>query len=331
MLHFIEKITLVAVIILLLLLGVRLFLVDFSGVPMEWGVTFDRNYAAYLGLEPKAVLQAALADLGVDHLRLTIPWKDVEGRRDVYDWSAIDWQLQEARKYNAKVILTLGRKLPRWPECYQPDWYNSLPAAQQRTELLQMVSQSVERYQRYDNIIAWQVENEPLVGWFGDCPPPNREELKAEVALVKSLDSRPIVVTDSGELGLWLGAAKAADILGTTLYRVVWNDTTGFFHWPLPPAYYYYKAALVKHFTGVSQVMVTELQAEPWSSGGMTTYPLTEQYRSMDIDQFSANLDYARRAGFDTAYLWGLEWWYWMKQTQGVESYWQTAKKLWGK
>ena len=43
--------------------------------------------------------------------------------------------------------------------------------------------------------------------------------------------------------------ASFGDILGTTMYRIVWNKQTGFFdYWFLPPAFYKFKADVTKFF-----------------------------------------------------------------------------------
>jgi len=47
----------------------------------------------------------------------------------------------------------------------------------------------------------------------------------------------------------------------------------------------------------------------------------------MDIDKFDEIIDFAKKTGFDEQYLWGAEWWYWMK-TQGNDEYWNHAKEL---
>ena len=66
------------------------------------------------------------------------------------------------------------------------------------------------------------MENEPLFP-FGDCPWVDKDFLKKEVELVRSLDAgRQIVAADSGELSLWVEAARTGDIVSTTMYRKVW-------------------------------------------------------------------------------------------------------------
>lgn len=330
----IEKILLVAGLLLLVVLGFRTFTFDYSpAVATTWGVSFDPSYAAALGLDAKETFKAITSDLGVSNIRLTAYWDKIEIDRDLYDWSSIDWQVEMAKAKNTQVLLTVGRKLPRWPECYQPVWYNNLSTSDKEQELLEFVELTVGRYKNYSNVVAWQVENEPLVAWFGVCPAPSLAELKKEVTLVKSLDAnRPIVITDSGELSSWLAAAKVADVLGVTMYRVVWNETTGYWHWPLPAAFYHYKTKIVERLTGVKKIIITELQSEPWATNQpLATMPLAAQYRSMSLDQFKNNVAYARQAGFDTVYLWGVEWWYYLKEIKGVPDFWNTARELWTK
>jgi hypothetical protein len=44
-----------------------------------------------------------------------------------------------------------------------------------------------------------------------------------------------------------------------------------------------------------------------------------------------ANVDYARQVGFHDIYLWGGEWWYWMKVKKEYPAVWETAKELFQK
>ena len=49
---------------------------------------------------------------------------------------------------------------------------------------------------------------------------------------------------------------------------------------------------------------------------------------TMDIEQFRKNIEYAKNTGLDAFYLWGAEWWYWMKTTQNRPEIWSEAQKL---
>ena len=50
--------------------------------------------------------------------------------------------------------------------------------------------------------------------------------------------------------------------------------------------------------------------------------------KTMNIDIFKENIDFAKQTGLDKFYLWGSEWWYWMKEEQGQVQIWEEAKKL---
>ena len=172
----------------------------------------------------------------------------------------------------------------------------------------------------------WQVENEPLLNSFGVCPPADAGFLAKEVALVKSLDSRPVMVTGSGELSLWTRETKLGDDFGATLYRVVWDIKTGYFHYFFWTWFYNWRLAL--NHKPTNQAIIAELQAEPWSpNGGLYNFPVAEANKSFDIEQFKANLQYAINLNWQSAYLWGVEWWYYEKQ-QGNSAYWDLAKQM---
>lgn len=300
---------------------------------IDYGITFSQKYAEEeLGLDWQKTYLAILDDLGVDHIRLSAYWDLVESQPDEYDFSDLDWQINEATKRNVKITLALGRRLPRWPECHAPSWLTNLGANAITAKQLALVENIIQRYQNNLAIVAWQVENEPFLDTFGKCPPLNRELLDQEISLVKQLDpSRPIIITDSGELSTWLPAAKTeADVLGSTLYRVVHNKYIGYWHWPLPATYYRGKMALVKILTG-KKVILSELQAESWhaTEKNLSQMTLAEHNKSLSVKQLAQNIAFAQKAGFDEIYLWGAEWWYFMKEKQNYPGYWEEAKKLW--
>ncbi len=317
-----------------LVAGLTYFLFQQNFTPkskVTFGVTFSQTYATFLGLDWKAAYVAILDDLKVDHLRLTADWDVVEAQQDKFDFADLDWQLDQAAKRQASVILVVGRRTPRWPECHDPVWLKNLAPYAIHQQQLELVKAEVAHFRAKPAIAYWQVENEPLVGWFGDCPRADKNFLEQEITAVRSLDSRPVIVTDSGELGSWQSAASFGDVLGVTMYRAVWNKTIGFFdYWFVPASLYYYKAELIKIFhPKIQDVIITELQMEPWATGkAITAMTLAEQQRSFDLARFHDHIKYAQTAGFSTIYTWGVEYWYWLK-TQGQSELWQAAKGLW--
>ena len=134
-----------------------------------------------------------------------------------------------------------------------------------------------------------------------------------------------MIITESGELSTWVRAAGLADILGISTYRIVWSKFIGYFYWPITPNVYRRRAVAVK--TIVPKIIVSELQAEPWVTDPIETVPLDKQCKIMNPDRLKSNVVFVRRMGFDEAYLWGVEWWYWLKQ-KGRPQMWEAAKEI---
>lgn len=297
----------------------------------EFGFTFSNMYAEELGLDWKETYRAMLDDLGAKYLRIPVYWDRVEPLPDFFDWSEVDFQLDEAAQHGVKVILAVGRRLPRWPECHDPSWLPRLSQGEFERSLLSYISAAVERYKDHPSVIAWQVENEPFLEIFGECPRLDEALLDREIALVRSLDDRPLVVTESGELSTWISGGKRADILGVSIYKVTWNNFWGYFYYPIPPAFYYYKAQFIKRYTPAKDVISTELQVEPWTESPVISVPLKDQFVSMDLPRVRENISFSRKTGFSQVYLWGVEWWYWLKETQHRPEFWEYGKTLFGR
>lgn len=314
------------------LLGVFIFYLGRKPVPdrVTYGASFNVPYAEELGLDPRATFTAVLEELGIRHFRLAAHWTMIEPLKDKYDFTELDFELAQAEKYNADVILAVGRRLPRWPECHVPDWAEELTWDEQKQELREYIAAVVTRYKDYPSITYWQVENEPYLEVFAKehCGELDEVFLKEEVALVRELDgTRPILVTDSGNLGTWRGAYRAGDAFGTSVYVYFWNPDLGQFKTVLPPWFYRAKEGIMKLVYGGKKTFLIELSAEPWLLEPVTDVPLDQQYSRMDVAKFNEILSYARDTRFDTQYLWGAEWWYWLKQ-KGEPHMWDRAKEL---
>ncbi len=320
------------ILILCLILETVIFFLSRKAVPerITYGVSFNTMYAQELGLPWKETYIAILDELKVRHLRLAAHWTMVEPERDRYDFTALDYQVSEAGKRGADVVFAVGRRLPRWPECHVPSWAKDLSWDEQKDELRAYIKAVVERYKDSPNITYWQVENEPFLGVFAKehCGDLDEEFLKEEIAIVRSLDgTRPILVTDSGNLGTWKGAYTAGDAFGTSVYVYFWNPDLGQFKTVLPPAFYRIKENVLKLFYGDKKTFLIELSAEPWLLEPITDVPLDIQYERMDVEKFEEILMYAEKTRYDTQFLWGAEWWYWLK-LKGEAHMWDRAKTL---
>lgn len=316
------------------ILGLAIILLGYFNLPIQnttqdaqLGMTFSNKYAASIGVDWRANYIAMLDDLKIRKIRIPVYWDLVEAKKGEYDFSEVDWQLQEAGKRGAEVILAMGQKTPRWPECNIPAWAMESDAVR-KSNLLQYINATTEHYKNNPVVKYWQVENEPFLP-FGICPPPDGTLLDSEIAVVKRVDrTREIIVTDSGELSLWIQAARRADIFGTTMYRTIWKKGIGYFEYPIGPRFFQFKHLLIRLFAGQTKAIVIELQAEPWIGGSTTDGLLAEQFKSMNPQQLRDNVIYAQQVGFPEIYLWGVEWWYWLKTTQGHPELWDTAREL---
>lgn len=298
---------------------------------ITWGMNFSQMHAENLGLNWKEAYLALLDDLSVRNIKILTNWNFVEKKNGEYNFEDIDWQIKEAERRVAKVIYVVGMKTGRWPECHLPGWALSLSKEEQQKEILEYIKDTVLRYKDSKAITAWQAENEPLFR-FGICPWYDKNFLVKEVELIKSLDKeRPAIISDSGEYSLWFQAAKIGDIVGTTMYRKVWVHITeklGFYSKLLfPPKSYWLKAKIVEKIFG-KKVINIELQAEPWFKDIFEEVSLEEQEKTMNLEKFRENIEFAKKSGFDTFYLWGGEWMYWMKEKKGESEIWNEAKKL---
>lgn len=293
-----------------------------------WGASFTKSFAEYLGLDWRKVYLGALDDLGIKYFRIGLNWDEVEREPGRFDFSDFDWMISEAGKRNAKVILALGRKLPRWPECRAPSWTTKLSKNKLELALLNYIEASVKHFKDNSVVRLWQIENEPFFRFFGSgCPSPNKKLLEEEMALVRFLDpTRLVMITDSGELSLWWKSANLdADILGVSMYRRTWNKYFGFREYPFPPWVYNMKARLINSW--VPRIVISELQAEPWAPEGFHKLPPELEAKTMDHKKFNESFKFARQSGFDEIYLWGVEWWYYKKE-RGDDFYWDTIKSL---
>ena len=297
---------------------------------MVYGVTFSAPSAQWVIGGWKEAYDAILDDLGVKRLRLSAYWNMIEPAEGQYNFSELDYQMDRAAEEGAQVILAVGRKLPRWPECHTPDWAKEWPEAQQQARVMAMLEVVVPRYQNHPALRMWQLENEPLLD-FGGCPPEDRSFLAREKKLLAALDgTHPILITDSGELNWWLAAAQYGDVLGTTMYRTVHSQRTNrpFSYDYIFPAWLYRAKARMVRVVENKDTIISELQGEPWGSGTYIYMPEEERAQSFSLARFKELKKFAERTQLDEAYWWGVEYWYWEKVNNNNPAYWDFARTM---
>ncbi|MEI7741603.1 MAG: hypothetical protein WCJ29_03795 [bacterium] len=322
---------------LLLLLGlvsavslvIQSQLAKFRAQPVELGATYSTKYAYWLGLDSHKAFVSMLDDLKIRDFRLPVYWSDIEKSAGDYDWNETKWLLDEAAKRDAKVTIAIGVKVPRYPECFVPDWAIGLSPEKYSAALNRYLESGVRALNDKPALVAWQVENEPMFKYFGDCPMPDPVLLKKEIAAVRGASDKLIMTTSSGEFGSWVSEGLLVDKLGISLYRGAYIGKIGYFAYPAPSWYYSIRRVLAQG--AVKDIFISELQVEPWLQDDMQKVPVPQQITSMPISKIKANLEFAHETGFRRIWLWGPEWWLYLKEKHGIDTYWEYGKTLFTK
>lgn len=299
--------------------------------PVVYGVTFVPGYAEYFGLDAKDTMQAMINDLGVRHFRLVSYWSDIEKTPGTYDFSQLDWQFKKAEDSGAKISLAIGLRQPRWPECHMPDWASNESKDQWYPQLKNFMAATINRYKNSPALDSYQLENEFFLTVFGECKDFDRQRLIDEFNYTKQLDPRHTVIVSrsNNAIGLPVGQ-PTPDEFGVSVYKRVWDKTftKRYFEYPFPAWFYAFLAGGGKLLTG-KDMIVHELQAEAWLPDGydMKTAPTSELYKSLSPQRLADRFEYGKATGMKEVYLWGVEWWYFMKVKRNEPALWNTAKK----
>lgn len=158
------------------------------GKPVKLGMSFSPNYARALGLDPREVYRATLEDLGIKRLRLNSYWNVIEPQKGKFDFSELDWQMDEAAAHGAKVNLAIGLRQPRWPECHPPQWVDTgQPWNTWKPDMEAFLTAVINRYKDHPALQSYQLENEIFNKLFGACNNHDKTRLKDEFNLAKRL------------------------------------------------------------------------------------------------------------------------------------------------
>lgn len=301
-----------------------------SNKPLTLGVSFIPAYAESLGLNAEDTLNALIDQAGVRHFRLVSYWDEIEPQSGQYDFSSLDWQFQQINKVHGTVMLSVGLRQPRWPECHVPSWAANEPENVWEPQLEQFMTAVVNHYKDNPALQSYQVENEYFLTAFGTCTNFDRNRLISEYNLVKKLDPKhPAIVTRSNNaIGTPIGQPRP-DEFGISIYKRIWSPPIGrYFEYPIPAWYYAFLAGVQKIFTG-KDMIVHELQAEAWTPDGKSIpeTSLTEQAKSMDAPRLQSRFRYGEATGMKTIYLWGAEYWYYRLVVLHDPSLWNVAKQ----
>ena len=302
--------------------------------PLTYGVSFIPDYAASLGTDPQKAMDALLG-IGVKNFRLVSYWSDAESTQGAYDFSQLDWQFQKAEQAHAHVILTLGLRQPRWPECHMPDWATNEPANTRQAQLQAYMTAVIDRYKASPALQSYQLENEFFLKGFGICDQipgaEDRAHLVSEYNLIKKTDPnhQVIVGRSNNALGFPVGQPQP-DEFSISVYKRVWDAqvTHRYIEYPYPAWFYGFLAGVQKIFNHKDMV-VGELQAEAWPPNGQSIQntSLTEQNKSLNAARLQGRFVYGKQTGMRQIYLWGAEYWYYRDQVLHDPSLWDVAKQ----
>lgn len=310
------------------LYGFGLWYKSTQNQPLVWGTSWSFKYAEELGIDPREGLEAVARELPVSRLRLMTYWDRHEPQQNVYDWSELDYQMDIAKQYDKKVTLAIGLRQPRWPECHMPHWAQDVPREQWLPELKEYMAAVIKRYDSNGVVIEYQLENEFLTDFFGECPDHDRERLIEEYDFVNALTEKPIIVSRSNNfLPSWpIGEPRAEKTALSVYKRVHIPGSDYYFEYPYPAWFYSGLAGLTKATTGVD-TFIHELQAEPWGPGATVNLTDEQQAESMDAERLEKRLSYAVATGLRPIDIWGAEWYYWRKTELNDPSTWNVIKE----
>jgi len=330
-----HKLVSIVVALLLIALGTmygiaRWYIHTEGDKPLTLGVSFIPAYAESLGLNAEDTLNALIDQVGIRHFRLVSYWDEIEPEPGQYDFSSLDWQFQQIDKVHGTVLLSVGLRQPRWPECHMPSWAANEPENVWQPQLEQFMTTVVNRYKDNPALQSYQVENEYFLTAFGTCTNFDRNRFVSEYNLVKKLDPKhPAIVTRSNNaIGMPIGRPQP-DEFGISIYKRIWSPPIGrYFEYPVPAWYYAFLAGVQKIFTG-KDMIVHELQAEAWTPDGKSIpqTSLTEQDKSMNAARLQSRIKYGEATGMKTIYLWGAEYWYYRLVILHDPSLWNAAKQ----
>jgi hypothetical protein len=320
----------------------------------EVGVTYSPREATFRNLSWQETFNAAL-DASPALVRLGVYWNEVESRPGTYDFSTIDWLLDQASARQQRVVLSVGMKAPRWPEYYLPDWLQRSLAVADRAAISEnarvraatraLLTATIEHLRGRHAIAAWQVENEPLDPAGPHAWRISSEFLSQEIALVRRLDvdrQRPVVVnmfvdTQPATLlpparsATWNRANKllaTADVLGLDVYP---SRTLHVLNWELTvrwPGWIWSGLLADLHDAAIARgkdAWIVEVQAEPWVSSGGRVPPAAWPGAGVAPSSFPGVMSGLEAAGYRTILLWGVEHWEAQRSHSQDPSWWAAA------
>jgi hypothetical protein len=313
-----------------------------------YGVDFSCRQTEWLGEDCKQAYAAIVEQLPVRHIRISAYWDEIEPSPGQFDFSSIDWQVDEAARNGVKVTLSVGIKGQRWPEFFIPAWVKAgrnFPGGSTpvdypdiAAEALNFVQATVEHESGQPTVEVFQVENEPYVHFWQTVHdwslPPWFVAEEAQTMRAADPLHRPLMVTHASWLRTDASEQKIlaqADIYGDSVYTKRQRGPLSsiylypFHLGPLTPDLPEQEKDAVRQGKAL---WIDELQAEPFEAPWVDIRKAeTCTFPSMSPDRLQTNLTLADRSGAERAYLWGAEWWYFCRTHLGDNAMWNAVSQ----
>lgn len=326
----------------------------------QFGLFYSAENARFWGLDPQKAYLDLLKEPEISWVTLPFYWRHSLDNNGNLRIEELLWQAQEAQKKGKEVIITLGVKAPGHPEFFFPEIYQkTLPKGSRlsqsqelREEFFPLLKTVVNQLKEFDNLKAWQLENEPFwnlkstANWVVD-----QDFLKEEVKIIRREDQkkRPLLLNHPAT-SFWdndwektLAFLEEGDYLGVNIHTKTQTSVVTVLNfwgkalaipWPKlinvpvysfgplsPNLKKYQKAAQEKKL----KLIVTELQAEPYSPLPQKTQKLVLfPFLPEDIER---GVELAQKAGFSEITFWGAPFWLSQKNS-GKIAWWETVVKI---
>lgn len=315
--------------------------------PSALGTTFSQLQCKYMGLDYRDVFRHTCS-LGFDRIRLCSYWNEIEPAENKFDFTALDWLLDESHKHGIEVVLTVGMKAPRWPEFHFPDWIKDRHNITQNSEAidhnptiadrtLNFTQKVIEHARKAPSIKYWQIENEPFTRLEitgGRHLSYEFVRLEAEVARTHALPEQKLLMTNAISLPsadldeddhAFEESLALADAIGINVYTKVPADAS-FYLEPQQP--YWQKLQLWHQSLAANgkEDWIAEAQAEPWEPNQLVAMGKAE-YPSSTPRRAASLVNSLTEIGYGTVMLWGCEYWYWQRKN-GRNLWWWTMQQL---
>lgn len=185
-----------------------------GGFKPNYGFSYSFENASWYGLDSKQAYIQLLDCCNFKWVRLPFFWdKDPSthsvrsGQYELGNIEDLEFAIAEAKKRNIGVIVALGLKTPYFPEYHLPQnlisqlkFGETINLSHPVTaEVLEIDKKLVERLSKHENIIYWQIENEPFLANINNWKI-DKSVVAAEAEIVRQSDpkKRPLILSHVG-------------------------------------------------------------------------------------------------------------------------------------